>query len=344
MKKIFFTDIVANRQLLTRLSSDIENNTLSHAYILEGAKGSGRHMIAKSLAAALCCTGNTEKLPCKKCKNCEKILNDKSPDIITIGLEGERSSIGVDSVRFLKSDIYIAPNDLDIKMYIMENADLMTPAAQNAFLLSLEEPPSYVMFFLLCENSSSLLETVRSRAPVMRTEKVPYEDIKKYLLENEERDARDLSISASEDFEELLFISNGSIGYAKELLVNRRLREQIIKSRETAKKFVCMATSGRSEAELLSEIYSMSNKRSDATELLLNIQSALRDLVLLQKSEFVHLCFYRKREEAEKIAGSVGCDKLMSIFDSASDTLDDISKNANIRLSLLSMLSKAKIV
>ena len=73
--------------------------------------------------------------------------------------------------------MHIAPNELDTKLYILEEAHLMTAQAQNAFLLTLEEPPPYVLFLLLAENAQALLETVRSRAPVRRTELLSREEI-----------------------------------------------------------------------------------------------------------------------------------------------------------------------
>ena len=159
---IYFPNIVGNDALIRRLSKDISENRLSHAYVLEGAKGSGRHTIAKEAIAAIECEARSDgkthiSVPCGRCKSCEKILSGKSPDVITLGLEGERSTIGVEIIRNLKNDIFTAPNDLSVKAYIIEDADLMTPQAQNAFLLSLEEPPAYIIFFLICENSENLL-------------------------------------------------------------------------------------------------------------------------------------------------------------------------------------------
>ena len=165
---IYFPNIVGNGSLIRRLSRDIAENQLSHAYILEGARGSGRHTLALNAIAAIECSARGEHtahspIPCGRCKSCEKILSGKSPDVITIGLAEDRATIGVDAVRALQDDIYTAPNDLSIKAYIIEDADKMTVPAQNAFLLTLEEPPAYVRFILLCENASLLLGYVAQK-------------------------------------------------------------------------------------------------------------------------------------------------------------------------------------
>jgi DNA polymerase-3 subunit delta' len=212
MQDHHFPTLLGNMSLRRRLSKDIEEKRLSHAYILEGPRGSGKHTVALLSAAALSCTEQTQ-LPCGHCKSCEKILSGNSPDIITVGLEGEKVTIGVESIRMLKNDMYTAPNELGVKVYIIEDADKMTVQAQNAFLLSLEEPPEYVLFFLLCESSADLLETVRSRAPTLRTERLDRSMVEAHLLENEKR-ARTLRDESPDEWREILAISSGCIGYA----------------------------------------------------------------------------------------------------------------------------------
>ena len=149
MKKAM-PDIVGNQALRERLCRDILSNSLSHAYILEGADGSGRHTLALMSAAAVACENKDDSntpLPCGVCPSCKKILERKSPDVIFVGPQG-KTSLGVDSARFIKEDVYTVPNDLDHKFYIIENADKMTSQAQNAILLTLDfgnhkKPRSY---------------------------------------------------------------------------------------------------------------------------------------------------------------------------------------------------------
>ena len=141
--------IIGNSSLKSKLLSDILSDTLSHAYIIQGKKGSGKHTVAYMTAAALSCekvSDTNAPVPCLNCPSCKKILQKKSPDVITITRE-DKATIGVDAVRFLRNDVRIVPNDLDYKIYIIEDADTMTTQAQNAFLLTLEEPPKYVKFF-----------------------------------------------------------------------------------------------------------------------------------------------------------------------------------------------------
>ena len=179
--------------------------SFSHAYIIEGVKGSGKHSIARLSAAALSCerkNDDSAPLPCGKCEACRKILEFLSPDVITVGTEG-KATLGVDSIRFMREDVYTPPNDLEHKIYIIEDADKMTVQAQNAFLLTLEEPPTYAGFILLCENAGALLETIRSRAPILRTEPISRQNIDRYITANDKR-AATLKATAPKDYAELI--------------------------------------------------------------------------------------------------------------------------------------------
>ena len=175
--------VIGNDKLKRRSLSAVRSRNFTHACIIEGAPGSGKHLIARNTAAALCCENtrdiNTE-VPCRMCRNCRIIFDDKCPDVITVGAQG-KSSVGVEAARFITGDANSYPNMLPYRIYIIEDADKMTAQAQNAFLLTLEEPPSFVKFFLLCENASVLLETVRSRAPVFRTERLSDDIITDFL-------------------------------------------------------------------------------------------------------------------------------------------------------------------
>ena len=164
--KSYMPQIAANRKLCERISKDIIKNRLSHAYIIEGAPGTGRRTFAKSIAQAIACSNKDNDsfpLPCNICDNCKKISNGLSPDVITVSREEDKATIGVDAARFIKSDINILPNELDYKIYIIEDADRMTVEAQNALLLTLEEPPSYVIFILATTEQHKLPATIISR-------------------------------------------------------------------------------------------------------------------------------------------------------------------------------------
>ena len=172
MRRDFFPDLYGNEKIKQNLAVDAARGKCAHAYIIEGPDGSGKHLLARLLAASSVCAERehpTHPVPCRVCPNCHRILHDISADVSYISLNG-KASIGVEAIRNMKQNLYVTPNDGEKKFYIIENAELMTVQAQNSLLLSLEEPPEYVMFFLLTTHSAGLLETIRSRAPTVRME------------------------------------------------------------------------------------------------------------------------------------------------------------------------------
>ena len=350
----YFASVLGNEALKKRLAKDVSEGMLSHAYVLEGPEGSGRHTIALSVAAAMECEAKNElgavdlfgeavssSIPCGRCKSCEKILGGKSPDIITVGLEEDRTTMGVETIRDLKNDMFTAPNDLSIKVYIVENADLMTVQAQNAFLLSLEEPPQYVLFFLLCENSSNLLETVRSRAPTLRTERLTAKEIADHLLDTDNA-ARELKETAPEQWLSLLSVSQGSLGYAKRLL-DPKVRASIFEYRDTAKSLIAMLSS-RNKRKAFEAIASFGTKRPDVIRQISYLQYALRDLLLLKKAENAPLCFFENRDEAAELATRYTAKGLFSLYDASLSAIDSLESNANVRLTLLNMMMSAELL
>lgn len=165
-----------NERVKERLSRQEKGRGLSHAYIISGPAGSGKHTLAQLLAAAMLCTYSGEK-PCGKCAPCLKVKKGLHPDVSVITGPVEEKPIAVDQVRTLRSDAYIRPNEGERKIYLLEGADQMNASAQNALLKLLEEGPRFAVFLLLARNSETLLKTVRSRCEelalrsVGRTEK-----------------------------------------------------------------------------------------------------------------------------------------------------------------------------
>jgi DNA polymerase-3 subunit delta' len=139
---------------------------LSHAYILSGPKGSGKHALALRLAAAYVCTDPGER-PCGRCSGCRKVKGDIHPDVIRVAPAEGKRSILVEQVRALRADAYIRPNEAQRKVFVIEDAQAMNESAQNALLKVLEDGPAYLAFLLLTEDAQQLLPTIRSRCEIL---------------------------------------------------------------------------------------------------------------------------------------------------------------------------------
>lgn len=332
-----FTDVVGNEPLKQKLLDDILQKKLSHAYILEGSFGTGKHMMALRIAAALSCENSHDPslpLPCMKCASCRKILGGNSPDIIYVNRK-ENATLGVGEIREVRGDVYIPPNDLEVKLYVIEEAHLMTLQAQNALLLTLEEPPSYVLFLLLCESAAPLLETVRSRAPTLRTRTVEASAMRAHL-ERSSEDFRTLQKQSSEELEEILAASDGSIGKALALL-KPSTREPILKKRKIAREFIDLLLEKRNGLATLRFIKVLGEKRDELISELQMIRLALRDLLVLKQNENAALCFFANREDALNLSDFFTTPKLLKLCNELDIACDKLRMNANIRLTLTAL-------
>lgn len=173
------SQLMGNEALKRLLSAEEKGRGLSHAYILAGPAGSGKRTLARLLAAALLCEGQTGEKPCFACPHCRKVMKDIHPDLIRIGDDGH--DINVAQARALRADAYIRPNEGARKVYLIENAQTMNPSAQNALLKLLEEGPAYAAFLLLTEHAAALLSTVRSRCQVLSLSPVSQAEAQAYL-------------------------------------------------------------------------------------------------------------------------------------------------------------------
>ncbi len=337
------SQIVGNRDVCERLCKSIIQGKLSHAFIIEGAKGTGKHTIALHVAAALACTekSTSQAVPCSECRECKKVLSHLSPDVITVGT-GDKSTMGVDTVRFLREDVRVVPNDLEHKIYIIEDADKMTVQAQNAFLLTLEEPPSFAVFILLCERADAFLETVRSRAPVFRTEPVKNEDIDKYICENDSRAAQ-MKLSSPKEYASLIMSARHGIGQALALLEPKAFAS-VKEMRSLITQLCDVATSQSGAKDTLVFLRKFSQKRDILARQLELLSLASRDMLMLKKNDKAQLEFFSDKEMAAMLCDRVSVSFLYNLSQAVITAIDRLSYNANVRITLTSMLVDAGLI
>ena len=159
-----FKDVVGHKNIIRYIQNAVTADAVSHAYILNGERGSGKKLLANLFAMSLQCQNRDEDGDaCGKCQSCRQALNGNQPDIIRVTHE-KPNTISVDDIRVqVNDDIVIRPYSSKYKIYIIADADLMSVQAQNALLKTIEEPPQYAVIMLLTENADTLLPTNRSR-------------------------------------------------------------------------------------------------------------------------------------------------------------------------------------
>ena len=182
-----FKDVVGHNDIIQYIQNAVVKDKVSHAYILNGEKGSGKRLLAKLFAMSLQCSDReADGDACGHCQSCKQAVNDNQPDIIRITHE-KPNTISVDDIRQqIVNDVDIKPYSSPYKIYIIPQADMMSVQAQNALLKTIEEPPEYAVIFLLTENAEVLLPTITSRCVMLKLRNIKDTLVKKYLMEQME--------------------------------------------------------------------------------------------------------------------------------------------------------------
>ena len=209
-----FNGLLGNERIKENLNTSLSKGRISHFYLLCGPEGSGRHTLAKLLAAAILCQGSGK--PCLSCGPCRKVMNGSHPDFITVD-DPDHKNVAVKLIRQFREDVYIRPNESDHKIYLFPQ-DLGLEG-QNALLKTLEEPPPYGVFILLTDNPEKLLPTVRSRCVELKLQPLP-EKLLRQELSRRFPDAHPDTIAAA------AVRSGGYLGQAAALLDNSQVPPQ----------------------------------------------------------------------------------------------------------------------
>lgn len=179
-----FSDIIGQDSVKAHLIGALKDNKISHAYIFAGEDGSGKMMLAERFAAALQCDGGPDR-PCGCCINCMQSDSRNHPDNIYV--THEKKNITVDDIRNqLVNDVSIKPYSGQYKVYIVDEAEKMNEAAQNALLKTLEEPPEYAVILLLATNTGAFLQTILSRCVTLDLRPLSIDQVTEYLMHRQQ--------------------------------------------------------------------------------------------------------------------------------------------------------------
>ena len=188
-----FKDIKGQDKAISILRNAITDGKVSHAYIFWGPESVGKRLTAMNFAKALNCLGDETSRSgpvegCDRCVSCKKIDSLNHPDVFLFAPEKDSSSIGIAKIRALIKDIGLKPYEARKKVYIIDGADEMTREASNAFLKTLEEPPSGSVLILIAKDLRDLLPTIASRAQGLKFYPLGIDEVKDILIKEYKAD------------------------------------------------------------------------------------------------------------------------------------------------------------
>lgn len=317
--------LYGNDELLGRMISDTLSGRLSHAYIVEGPPKSGKGLLVKIVASVMADSVQMTK----------KIFDGISPDIMMVAPAEGKKTIGIDDVRAVRRAAYIKPNDLDFKMFVIDGCDRMTVQAQNALLKILEEPPGATYFFLLCENSSALLATVRSRAPTVRMHTFEKSELRDCLIEHF-KIARDISARDMSVFDKLLSGAE-TIGQAIDAISLAECKKSG-KKKDIDSDAISVLESifQKSPDDVYSAVLSMPRTRDELLTFTAKMRMCLRDMTLSRLSASDELLF-GDPVETKKLVGRRSVASILELDGLIEDFESGISQNMNIQSALLAL-------
>lgn len=324
-----YSDIVGHEDIVKHFKSSIELGKVSHAYILNGEKGVGKKTLAFVVAKSLQCeTGEPD--PCGKCKSCLQAESGNQPDIIWINHE-KPNVITVDEIREqIVNDVSLKPYSSRYKIYIIPDAQLMNPAAQNALLKTLEEPPEYAIIILLTSNVDKVLPTIISRCLVLNFKPVENLDVIEYLMNHLQVESAKAKFCA--DF------AQGNLGKAVRLAISpdyNELKEDSIRLLSNIQNMEI--------DDIIRAVKSMGKYKLDITDYIDIMTMWFRDILMVKISNSPNKTIFKNEYSVmKKQASKISYEGLEQILEAMEKLKIRLEANVNFDIAMELMLLTIK--
>lgn len=329
-----FEDVVGQKVIVKTLCNAIINNKITHAYLFAGPRGTGKTSIAKIFAKTINCEHLTNLTPCDECLSCTQFNNKQTVDIIEIDAA---SNNGVEEIREIKNKVNLVPTNGKYKVYIIDEVHMLTNAAFNAMLKTLEEPPKNVIFILATTEPHKIPLTILSRCQRYDFKKLSNNEIVErleYIIKTEDIKVEDGVLNMIAE------ISNGgmrdSIGLLDQLIT---FCDDIIKvndvheingSIDSEQIFVFVKTM---LSENYNDVYNLLNKYNDDGK---NLSKILESVIEFLKNVLIYInCpnfFENNKDKYEEIFKLTNEEELYIYVDNFLDTLKNIKMENNKKL------------
>lgn len=173
-----FDEVYGQANIVNILKNQIDNNKISHAYLFSGTRGTGKTSCAKIFSRAVNCLNPQDGNPCNECANCKAILEESTMDVIEMDAASNRR---IDDIRQLRDTVIYPPTDLKYKVYIIDEAHMITNEGFNALLKIMEEPPKHLIFILATTEVDKIPDTILSRTQRFEFKKIEDEIIERRI-------------------------------------------------------------------------------------------------------------------------------------------------------------------
>jgi DNA polymerase-3 subunit delta' len=327
-----------NRQSVEKLRLAASRRTPRHAFLIAGVPSLGKRTLALRFAQALLCEHPVGGDPCFECGSCRKVLRDVHPDILLISLErqlaasGERGGKGttltIETARSITAQAPLRPMSGDWRFVIVEDAELLMPDAQEALLKTIEEPPSFMVLFLIADDLEAMLPTIRSRCELLELGATPLPEIETFLLERGVE---------SEIAEAAAGFSNGAPGWAIRASEDQMLIEETASIVEQAAAWI-----ESSDFERIATAFALSDtivkQRAETVSIIEAAASLWRDSMLVRSGNSDRITFRAHSELTDRLAGSHDISELLGALSAVWTCLEDLRINVRPRLALESMV------
>lgn len=310
-----FQDIKGEGSAISFLKNAASGGRVASAYIFLGPSGCGKKLTALNFAKLLNCASPLGGEPCEKCASCVKINSSAHPDILVLEKEEKKTDFGIDVVFEAIRSASLKPYEARKKVYILDDADIMSEPAQNAVLKTLEEPPQNLVLILMVEDINSVSETIKSRSQIVKFFPMPPADIEKILRDDHKTDARAARV--------LSRLSMGSIGKALENSKNGFLEKR------------AKVIDGLKGHRIFDYDFEKM-KRDDFAGYLDIMLSWYRDLLVTKAlaGESADILNVDKAEDIKKEARRLSFEYLDNAVNAIADAKDHLNRNANPKLTM----------